>query len=132
MITNSDIDNMFQKGCSAQDIVDAIVSIGDETLDFSKPQLGGGWSSMSIGGGISNVPVHTWYPDKEGCYQFHRYDPLTEEFKPDSRILRIGLYLHQIGGLRAMQAIYEATKSKNRGSMRSLDYAWNNLGDWRS
>lgn len=78
---------------------------------------------MSVSGGIVNVPLHTWFSDKEGCYQFHRFDPLTEEFKPDSRILRIGLYLHQIGGLGAMRAIYEATKSKNKGSMRSLDYA---------
>lgn len=132
MITNSDIDVMFRQGCSAQDIVDAIVAIGDEALDFSKPQLGGGFSAMSLGGGLANVPLHTWYPDKDGCYQFHRYDPLTEEYKPDSRILRIGLYLHQIGGLRAMQAIYDATKTKNRGSMRSLDWAWNNLGEWRA
>ena len=123
---------MFQQGCSAQDIVDTIVSIGDEALDFTKPHLGGGWSGMSVSGGIVNVPLHTWFSDKEGCYQFHRFDPLTEEFKPDSRILRIGLYLHQIGGLGAMRAIYEATKSKNKGSMRSLDYAWNNLGDWRA
>jgi hypothetical protein len=131
MVTMHDIDQMFQNGCTTSQIVDAIISIGDESLDFTKPQYGGGFTTLGIGG-IHTIPVHKYYPDKEGCYQFHKYDSITEEMKPDPRIIKIGLYIHQIAGLKGMQSIYEAVRPKNQGSMRSLEWAWDNVGEWRA
>jgi hypothetical protein len=46
---------------------------------------------------------------------------------------RIGLRLHQIGGLALMQAARDHVKRKLKAVMAEhLDYCWQNIGEWKA
>ena len=78
MITLESINRWFViQPSDPMKVVNAIISIGNESTDPSKGYTAGGW--MGIGG---SVPVHTVWPTKEGMYEFHKKNPRTGEWEP--------------------------------------------------
>lgn len=128
MITLESINHWFViQPSDPMEVVNAIISIGNESTDPSKGYTaGGGW--MGIGG---SVPVHTVWPTKEGMYEFHKKNPRTGEWEPDPRIVRIGEFINACGGLENMQAFYYEVKKHYNGSMRSLENSWDGIGQWK-
>lgn len=132
MVTLEQINRWFVvQPSDPMEVVDAIISIGNESTDPSKAYQAGGWSAMGFGG-IRTVPVHTVWPTKEGMYEFHKKNARTGEWEPDPRIVKIGDFINRCGGFDNMQAFFYEVKKHYNGSMRSLESAWGGIGQWKS
>lgn len=128
MITLENINRWFTiQPSNPMDVVNAIIAIGNESTDPSKGYLTGGWLAMGIG----VIPVHTVWPTKEGMYEFHKKKSRTGEWEPDPRIVRIGEFINACGGFENMQAFFYEVKKHYKGSMRSLENAWDGIGQWK-
>ena len=65
-------------------------------------------------------------------YEFHKKNLRTGEWEPDPRIVKIGNFINQCGGIENMRAFYYEVKKHYNGSMRSLEYAWAGIGEWKA
>lgn len=119
------------QGFQLKTIIEFLIEIGTESLDPSKENIGGGWSAWGPSG-TTHVARRVYLGHKQGMEAFHVKDPVTNKFVPDPRVIMIGRYLYQIGGLELMQRTYNGvTQLGFKGTTRYLSYAWNGLGEWR-
>lgn len=55
---------------------------------------------------------------------------LTRDGREDRRTREIGSQLNEIGGMDAMFSVYEVIRYVLPREARSLERAWNGIGDW--
>lgn len=63
------------------------------------------------------------------------HNELEGDYSVKPEIVRVGGWLHEFGGLGAMQAMYHFVSMDDNleaGDLRSLEHAWNDIGEWRS
>jgi hypothetical protein len=120
------IDKICNEGCEISLLIDLIVKIGHESLDQSQEYIGGGFQVLN-----GSVPKKVVWPPKEGLEPFQVFDNITKEWKPDPRILKIGMVLNHTAGLELMQHVAREVNQKYHGGMRSLELAWDGIGKWR-
>ncbi len=81
---------------------------------------------------MGELCYYSWIESTDGMDE-DREAFLTSNPKHRARIVELGKELHEVGGLGLMQLMAQVIGPMFKGpsDLRTLDYAWDGIGDWR-